>query len=232
MKTVADTPRCYIVILYVVVNVLWTGIVPNAAGQDLKYDPFATLGQLNKYLNFPINRPQLDTCFKDNDDHCIKLYADQRRAVAHIFSNGRSEALRQTLDAVDKRCRKQPLTSRSLEVQRDSCRGAATMFYFFGRNEEDRSIVSFLKKLDPDTLANMFINNKVYTGDWVTNRPNKSRWLSFIDSLVVLDSDPPGRSGYKNIFLHPPPEHTGIMLLDTELKLSPEENSHLKSLDY
>lgn len=205
-------------------------IASNSCGQDIKPDPFVTLGHLDKYLEFPANREQLDKCFADNNRLCLSLYASQRAAVADVFSRGRPEALRRVLDAISKRCGKQAFAAGPLEASEDSCRGATTFFYFFRRNDEDIAIVNFLKTLEPEVLWNMFVESKGYSGDWVSNRPNRSRWLNLIRSLDILDRDPPGRTGYENIFLHPSSPHSGVALLDPGFELTQGESDRLKNL--
>lgn len=178
-------------------------------------DAFTTLGALDSYLEFPATRQELDLCFANNDQKCISTFRRARAAAALIFDSGRSEALRRTLASLDTACESPDSGATSIWPWQ-TCRGVVEAFYFFANDAEDRDIVRHLEKLKTPILHNVFVTSNSCTGDWVSNRPDKERWIRFIDSLAFLDKEQVGRQGYKNIFQYAPKPHTGIALLNPQ----------------
>jgi hypothetical protein len=170
---------------------------------------FYLLGSLENLLKFPTTQEMLNECVKRNDATCVDLHSEFSQAVVGLFDKGSEAALKRTLDAVGTECRA-PASGDRVTVSRwQGCRGAVAAFYFFPSDAEDRAILMHLATLDPEVLRTAFVESDGYTGDWVYNRPDRQRWIAFVEARPILRDQ-----GMIAVFANPPKPHTGIDLLD------------------
>jgi hypothetical protein len=200
----------------------------NSPNSDDLRQAFSELGSLENYQEFPSTPDRLDACFKEHNMKCWKLFSCLRSATVRIFDQGDEVAFQRTLRAVGDQCKAPVRAGKGLLSPWQGCHGAVSSFYFFSTESEDRRIVEYLSTLDPAVQWNVFVESKGYTGDWTANRPDKERWIRFLESLSVLDKDSAGRQGYINVFSHPAKPHTGINLLDPRRKLTPEQQARFE----
>jgi hypothetical protein len=200
-------PRRYA--LSALLFILAAGCSSRQAAEDVQPSEqvFLMLGSLGSLLKFPASQDVLDECVKKKDQTCLELYAAFRTAVLELFEDGRPAALKRTLTAVRTTCRT-PEQVRGTVSRWQSCRGAVTAFYFFSNDAEDRTILAHLSTLEPIVLRNALLESHGYAGDWVSNRPDRQRWIAFLGSASTLQDD-----GIANVFVSPPKPHTGIELL-------------------
>lgn len=198
-----------------------------AVANDGLRQAFSELGSLENYLDSPSTPEGLNACFKDSNPLCWKQYARLRMAAMKLFDHGPEVALQRTLKAVSEECKAPAQNRGELFSPWQTCYGAVSSFYFFSTDSEDRQIIESLRKLDQSVLWNIFVESKGYSGDWISNRPDRQRWIQFLSTLTVLDKDAVGRQGYINVFSHPAKPHTGIDLLDPRLKLPPDQEERL-----
>jgi len=178
---------------------------------------FYLLGSLENLLRFPTTQEMLDECVKRNDATCVDLHSEFSQAVVRLFDKGSEAALKRTLDAVGTECRAAS-GDRATVSKWQGCRGAVAAFYFFSSNAEDRAILMHLATLDPEVLRNAFVESHGYTGDWVYNRPDRQRWIAFVEARPTLRDQ-----GMIPVFANPPTPHTGISLLDPRSRSNREE---------
>jgi len=193
-------------------------------------DSFAKLGAVRTYLDFPHNRATLDRCFAENNSRCLKLLAEARKAVRNLFEHGREAALQNTFDGIAHHCRA-PVADwqrKDWTSPWQLCVGAIASFYFFSTDAEDRKILTFLSTLDDALRWNAFVSSEGFGGDWTQNRPDRQRWMQFVDSLTILDRDRVGREGYKNVFAGSPIKDSRMALLDPGLSLTEAQQRMLE----
>ena len=171
---------------------------------------FHLLGLIENLERFPLNAAMLDQCMQAGDEQCLAPYRSSREAVRRLFDAGDKAALERTLAAVSGECRASSTSPGPQSLSPwQTCRGAVASFYFFATDAEDLAILAQLRTLPPAVLRTALVDSYAYRGDWVVNRPNRARWLSFLRSSPALAG-----ANLDAIFERAAELHTGIALLD------------------
>jgi hypothetical protein len=188
-------------------------------------EAYATLGFT--YLDQPTTVDALKHCVKEKNQSCLSAFKAERHVARVIFSHGREAALKTTLHAIAEYCNISAQNKNNKEEWR-KCRGAVVSLYFFHSDSEDQRIVHFFSKLPPAVVSNIFVESQSYSGDWISNRPDKNRWPALINSFDFLDRSPEGRAGVRSIFLDAPPPVNTLALVDPQFKLEPRLETQLQ----
>ena len=144
-------------------------------------EAFRTL-YVSRLLGFTGER-QLDFCILTGDTGCLNVFKSVIGAKNFLQEQIRRDphgALELTLDTIFKLDPAPPPG-----MQRDfhdelGFVGATIALYFFYTEEQDRMIFQRMEHAPPAVLHRVFDSSNV---DWLYNRPDPERWISFINAL-------------------------------------------------
>ncbi|MCP4719875.1 MAG: hypothetical protein GY860_10505 [Desulfobacteraceae bacterium] len=125
-----------------------------------------------------------------------------KKAKEHLFKDGSESALTLVLDTI-----------KSGFMEKDwwedmHCRGAVCALSFFYTKKEDKRIFQFFKAQAPGFVQRLYQPYSAITM-FSSNRPDKSRWIEYINTLEGISSDQ--KYAYKESFIRGMDERPNLL---------------------
>jgi len=175
-------------ILFTAGIILWASIAACSDDKAQDFDAFKQFADALSYIYFPYNQETLDNCRAEKEKQCINTFNSALQAKKTLFKNGHSAALTATLDAITQHCKGGKRTDDLI------CNGALLFLYYFNDKDSDTKIIDYLSTATRDTIQTIF---EAAPRQWLINRPDNSKWVSFVKSTKKLEDAK--KPGYINI---------------------------------
>lgn len=166
--------------LYILTIAMLLVLISSAAcSSNIKEPSKAGLSAFDQFkssyvkVNYPTNM-ELEGCLQKDD--CKSLYVHTMNSLDTLIDKNRKQTLSDILWIINNKC------PQGLKGEFD-CRSAVALLYFFDTKAEEENLFKFVTTANPKILDTLFVENII----WLMNRPQKQKWLLFIDSSNSFD---------------------------------------------
>ncbi len=158
---------------------------------DGKKEALVQLVNMYEAKDFPLRGKDLERCREKKSKGCLLVFKRVKKAKEHLFQEGRESALTLVLDTI-----KSGFMTKDWWEDMHS-RGAVCALSLFTTKKEDQRIFQFFKAQGPGFLQRLYQPYSAITM-FSSNRPDKSRWIDYINTLEGISSDQ--KYAYKESF--------------------------------
>jgi hypothetical protein len=176
---------------------------------------YLRLGYTKQGLDYPGEEELLSWRKNKYYSKTYTVVQEGKRDLLDQIASDPQQVLMYTLDTISLECNQDTdtieddATAIGMELR---CVGAITALYFFNRPDEDRTIITHLKKASSEVFDS--VQNFRY--EWQYNRPDPQAWIDALEKIPddQVDKDITGSivDNIKEAIRDPHPEKFGVML--------------------
>lgn len=163
--------------------IVMTFLMVSACDESKKSDLTVVLKEsfsgiyLSRYSkDYPFTKDVLGHCIKNKYEPCLKIYHRVVDAKNTIISSVSDESLEITLNIIESECMIKDDIEASI-----NCHGGIMSLYFYNSPENDKYMLSRLKKYSEQLKILVFNNDYL----WHYNRPDRDLWVKYIETADI-----------------------------------------------